>query len=359
MYLENFISAPADILAKAMGHPALAPKRKPTIEVALKAVAVELERECIDRVRDKMMPDFNDMYDMYVIDNGEYGDVEPERQNDYGAALDDRVEKIIEPLEALLSADWLGTHTIETRLWEEGAILKLSESLGKEIYKQLSYGKTPAQTLVNAGITKPMVEKALDEHLNSEPKEDAPMSDLSLEAVALKIKTRIGDDFDIMATLEEIELAIDDDPILSVGAGARLGLDEDETQSLQMVVIDEGAQASEVILNAVREATAPKATRAKKGEAKPKKPKVEMPEGDPIDPDVLTLIKEHGGTNDTAVAKALGISRATFLKYQKGEADFVLTDEQNEALRGILVEHVNGLLEAVAKFDKADQMAIS
>ena len=367
MYIHELIGEKADIIEKAMKNPGLAPKRKPTIEQAMKAVASEVEFAAMQNVQQKILPVIQDMYDMYTLTNGEYEDTEAGGDmapDEYSSGLDDELEKAIEPLEQYLSADWLGRNTIDTRLWEENAIVKLSQSVAKEVFKQLSYQKTPAQVLSNAGIVQADVEIFFEQHLAQAetPKGKQAMSDAtatSAEDLAAKIKSHVGNDFDQMMVYEDLELACDDDEILANGAGKRLGLDEDDVQALQMVVLEYGEDTADHMIELIGNASSGEKAAKPKAERKPAAPKKDAaPVEGAVDPKVLVLMKNHGSTKDTEMSATLGVSRATYNNWLNGKNAFSPDGDQYSAVRDELVRNINGLLEALATLDGTEQMEV-
>ena len=378
MYIMELIGEKADIIEQAMANPGLAPKRNPTIEQAMKAVASQVEFAAMQNVQQKVLPIIQDMYDMYVLMNGEYEDVgmpengseEPDEdfvnasRTEYSSGLDDELEKALEPLEPYLSADWLGRNTIDTRLWEENAIVKLSQSVAKEVFKQLSYQKTPAQVLSNAGIVQADVEIFFEQHLAQAetPKGKQAMSDAtatSAEDLAAKIKSHVGNDFDQMTVYDDLELACDDDEILANGAGKRLGLDEDDVQALQMVVLEYGGDTADHMIELIGNASSGEKAAKPKAERKPAAPKKEAaPVEGAVDPKVLVLMKDHGSTKDTEMSATLGVSRATYNNWLNGKNAFSPDGDQYSAVRDELVRNINGLLEALATLDGTEQMEV-
>lgn len=357
MNIEDFIDSKETIILSAMGHPGLAPKRKPTIEQAMKAVASEVEMVVMKAVQNRIEPLMHEMYEMYTLMNGDWGDIEASTRDDYSSGLDDQLEALLEPYESLLSADWLGRNTIDTRLWEEGAIPKLAKSAGKEVYKQISYNKTPAKVLSSAGIVQADVELYLQHHLDGKiEKRTEPMENNStLEDVAAKIKAHVGKDFDQMAVYEDLELACDDDEILAAGAGKRIGLDEEDLQALQFGVLDYGDELPQHVFELVEKA---EDTKVKKKTAKRVK-KSDEDASPGVDPQVLALLKAHGGAKDTEMATALGVSRATYNNWINGKNTFSPDADQHATLRDRIITDTNGLLEALALLDGTEQMAVS
>lgn len=366
MNIRDIIGDKETVILAAMKNPAVAPKRKPTIEQALKSVASEVEFLTHQRMSAEVEPKLQDVYDMYVIMNGDHDDLAKAGDNtdDYESGLDDEVEKALEPYEAYLSADWLGRNTIDTRLWEEGAVPKLAQSVGEEVFKSLSYRKTPAQVLSNAGIVQKDVEIYFEQHVNKTPEQEKAMAEdneLSFEEVAAKIKLHLGGDFDVTEVYADIELACDDDEILAQGAGKRLGVDDKDLGVIQMATLIHGDETANELYRLVNEAEAKKGKKGKpkasrKPAAKPKN--AEDVEG-ALNPTVLKLLKAHSAAKDTEIASELGFSRATYNNYVNGKSPFTPDGEQYATLRVQIVGDVNGLLEALSLLDGTERMEIA
>lgn len=363
MYIQDLIGDKAEIIEQALRNPGLAPKRKPTIDQAMKAVASQVEFAAMQNVQQRVLPLIQDMYDMYTLTNGEFedaevgGDIAPD---EYSSGLDDALEKVLEPFEPHLSADWLGRNTIDTRLWDDNAIVTLSQGVAKEVFKQLSYGKTPAQVLANAGIVQADVEIFFAQHLAQyeTPKGKQAMATAiadSSEDIAAKIKAHVGDDFDQMTVYDDIALACDDDEILANSAGKRLGLSEHEVQALQMVALEYGDSTADHVIELIGKVSKPKAEKRK--DAAPKKEAAKA--NGAVDANVLVLMKNHGATKDTEMSSTLGVSRATYNNWLNGKNQFTPDGDQYQALREELVKNVNGLLEALALLDGTEQMEVS
>lgn len=372
MLIQELLGEKGDIIERAMANPGLAPKRKPTIEQAMKAVAAEVEFAASQNVEKSVLPIIQDMYDTYTLMNGEYEDVgvpadgsdvdedtQKAEREEYASGLDDAFELCLEQYEPMLSANWLGTNTIDTRLWEPNAVVTMARSVAKEVFKSLSYQKTPAQVLSNAGIVQADVEIYLEQHLTQTPEKDkavAEASDTTLDDVVTKIRAQIGADFDQMEVYSDIELALDDDEILANGAGKRLGLDDDDVQQLQMAALEFGDDTADEIMTRLAAAPVEKPKRERK-------PKDTTPASAPkegaVDADVLILMKNHGSTQDTKMSAALGVSRATYNNWLNKKNPFNPDGDQYTALRDELVGNINGLLEALAKLDGTEQMEVS
>lgn len=364
MYIQDLIGDKGDIIEAAMRHPGMVPKRKPTIETAMKAVAAEVEAEVHRKVGKDFEAKLDEMYGMYTIMNGDYADQDAEAQDDYASGLDDAFEALLEPYTENLSQDFLGKETIDSRLWEDDAIVKMAAKIAKEVYKQLSYGKTPAQVLSNAGIVQSDVEVFFDTHMQPRTKEQekADMADQeqTVEQIAATIKAHIGADFGQMEVYGDVEMLYDEDEILADAAGARLGVGRPEIDALQTAVMF-GTDA-DALFKMIEEASEKPAKPAAKPKAdKPAiKPKAEKaaPSGDAIGQEVLGFLKAHSAMPDTERAASLGVSRGTYVNWLNGKTPFAANDEQRATVRAQIVADLNGLHEALAILDSEDAVVV-
>lgn len=359
MNIYELIGDTDAIITAAMTHPGLAPKRKPTIEAAMKAVSAEIERRVMMHFAQSFQAALQEAFDNFELENGEYGDCDVASTDDYESGVDDVVEKLLEPLHEVLSQDWLGKNTIDTRLWEKDAISKLAQSVGKEAFKQISYGKTPNQILSNAGIVQGDVEVYFSAHMapktQQEEKVMAEVMELSLEGVCAIIRAHVGREYDVLEVYGDIELAVDDDEILAGGAAARLGVSKEGLEVLQMAALEYGEETVDKIAALVEAANPDVAvtivTEPKQPTAPATPTTVSQEHGEHVDADVLTLLKEHGGAKDTEMSAALGVSRGTYNNWINGKTAFAPSDEQRGILRAQIVKNANGLLSALALLD--------
>ena len=258
------------------------------------------------------------------------------------------MEAYTEPYTELLSANWLGLHTIESGVWLPDGPQSFANNFAKEVFKVIASDKTPAQMLASAGITGQMLQEALD---NKETDMNAPASTEGYEVKQAleKIKAHLGDGFDVVDVYSDLDLiATEDDDILVNAAGARLGLDEDGIGALQMDVIDTDSEDHaqtwcDILLNLDAK---PKRNRDRKAEAKRTAAKAE----NTMSLEVLTNLK-HCGAGDTAMAEALGVSRSTYTNYFKGKSDFSPDGDQYAVLRREVVERANMMLTALGYLD--------
>jgi hypothetical protein len=368
-YIEQLIGDKGELIQRALDHRSM-PKRL-TPESAMKGVLNEVQRTVAAKVRDDVLPKLQDMYDTYVLINGEYADTlkndgsDEVAADDYGSGLDDKVEEILQPWERFLSASWLGVNTIDTKLWQENAIANLAMAAGDEVYKQLAFQKTPAQVLANAGIVQEDVLAAMqDKHNRPQPEKTAMSTDTMIVDIAQTIKNNVGADFDQMTVFNDLEIVIEnEDEILVGGSAERLGINQQQidalaTMGMTMAADDLADQLARAIKAAsagspVASTPAVQNVGAPPVKGKPGR-KPTPPEGaasgEPLNI-VAALLKEHGGTSDALLATAIGVSRGTYNNYVNSKTPFHPNPEQAATLRGILVDHANNLLVALAKLD--------
>lgn len=367
MYLENFVSDKDAILVAAMAHPAMAQKRKPTIETALKCVVSSLEMAVSKGVQEYYLPLIRDTVDMYEIENGEYDTLDPEAKGDWSSGMDDKIEALFEPLTQSLSADWLARYTIDTHMEAENACETLAKSLGREVFKQLSYGKEPGAVLSNAGILRSDVDIYYSQHMQPKQENTAMAETLQTEmqGVIGAIFAQVGADFDIMNVMDEVDNITDDDEILAGGSAQRLGMDEAELLTVQMYVVEVGkAKAGEDILSWLQnytpgkppQQTAPPAPPAPAAAGVPAPPAPAQAPGATAGAGfdgkrVLSLLKEHSSAKDTDMAAALGVSRGTYLNWIAGKTVFAPDNGQRETVRSAVLSHMNAMYEALCLVD--------
>lgn len=360
VYIEQFIDKEA-VFTHAEGHPAMHPKRKPTIETALKAVLASVEYIAQAAIIEKYKPIMADLLDVYEINNGPFEETTPDNRADWEAGLDDEIEKEVEPLTPILSASWLGEWTIGAGLHEEGGFDRWLNALGKEVFKQLAFGKEPGQVMASAGITRPDVDawfSTIEAQIDQPAaKVETEQMDADMESVIAKIRKQIGEGFDPMAVLEDLTQLHDDDEGLSGSSASRLGLTQQDVEVVQFqgieVGVDECAEQMMAALQSDAVAMPPKKAAAKPAAAAPAAPatpKAAMPEGF-NGQFVINSLKAHSAIKDTDFAAALGVSRSTFVNWGTGKTAFAPTDEQKATLRNQLVSDLNGLYAALCMVD--------
>ena len=360
-----------DVLSEAFTHPHLKvtsrTKKFPDIDKAMGVVEKTIQLLFARTVAGQIIPALTDTYQRYVLLNGEHE--EAENKPEWESGMDDQVEALIEAYVPHLSADWLGNHTIDCGIHLDDGINKFCMSLGKEFFKQLTYQKSPAKIMSNTGITKNEVEMWLNEHIETNrgsKKENETMTteDEPLAVIVAKIKAHIGDDHDVMAVYDDLDLVSDMDDILAQGAAPRLGLQEPDIQHLQALRFQHEDKTPEVIyelVKAVESETKPK----KKATAKKAKPAAKKKEKQPeegemlLDSDMLLRLKEYGGVGDKDMAEALGLSRATYNKWTKGQGERTVDEEGYNVLRQRFVTHLNELHLGLAALDGTEAHVVS
>lgn len=360
MNIQDITGDPDAIIAAAFTSPKLHPKKSPDIETLLRVVGEGLAAAAKASLLTEINGALTDAVAMYEINNGEYEDVSEEgnARDDYESGIDDAIEAALGEWNANLSADWLGKNTIDTKVWESTdldrtIVLKLATSAAKEVYKELTSHKSPAQVLSSAGILKSDADAALKVHLASTGEKRMAQTENDIEGVVAKIKTYLGKDFDQLAVYDDLEMVIEeDDEVLSSSAAGRIGINEEEMGVLQLAALDLDDGPTEVC----EMIAAYKIPSGRTNTAAAKKEKAEtkaQDEKDGVDRLVLSNLKECG-VGDTAMADALGISRSTYGNYIKGKTPFVPDGDQYTTVREELVTRANLLLEALAELDGTD-----
>lgn len=367
MNLYDFIPDAQAIIDKAFEHPVMkikprAAKPYPDMDDATKATVNAIEFAVIDAIEERVAPLLNDALLAQELMDGAYDEVDD--KNSWTQALDERVEQAIEVYVPTLSADWLGNHTIESGVQEKDGVHKFCVSMGREMFKQLTYAmdKSPTQIMSAAGITRSMLEAQLAVH--NQPKEEPTMSEQKeqLDAVLQKIVDHVGKDFDIMTVYDDLDLASDDDDGLAAGAAARLGLDADDCEALQTErMLSSGDDVIQELVNRVKELSEGKKPAAKKAAAKKpaaeKKPPAAKPKATKKDTsgavsaEMLQKFKNAATFKDADVAQRLGVSRATFNNWVNGKTPAELSGDQAAVLRDEIVTRLNALHECLAELD--------
>lgn len=384
------------LIEKAFTQPAMRIKarstKRPDAETATKCVLNQIETMVSEHISTEVAEKVQDAYDLYVLTNGEHAD--SLAQSDWESGMDDVVENTIDEYVPMLSADWMGVNTIGTALYEQDGVHIFASKLGREFYKQMTNGLSPAKILSSAGITGKEIAAALEKHNNPSDEQiatTAAAQSTGLAGVIEKIAAQVGKGYDAMTVYGDIDLVTDEDDILAGGAAPRLGLDEEDIAVLQMERLTHGEDCVDIILRAVDELLNAKPAKAKgkavkiepvanmtqeemeeatdamRGKDKSGK-KVKLPskaqakaaarrsgddadaaEGN-LDPLVPEVLKETGATDDK-MAKGLGISRSTYNNIINGKTELAPDEAQFNFLRGEVVERLNRLHDALAKLD--------
>lgn len=368
MNISDYVK-PAAILDDAFTHPTMRHKagRKPDIDMAAKSVVNSVEALFIEAVCEKLEPKLDDILSLMVITDGEHKDAKD--KDAWESACDDHVENAIEAFVPYLSADWLGRNLINTDLHKAGRIKQFATKVGIEAYKNIARDKTPAKIMSSAGVTAEMIQKRLTQH-NQQAQEGISMSeDAELQAVYHKAAKHIGVNHDIMAVYDDCDLASDDDLILANGAGGRLGLNEKDVRTLQIVRITHGGDAKEIIYAGIKAALESPSAAPEKKERKPRTTKAatlkattpdakpakgaEKKPADVVPSEVLEALS-NAGLPAAELATLMGVSRGTANNYLTGKAQCKPTQAQADALRAQVIERLNALHAALAHLDGSE-----
>lgn len=356
MYVQDFTGDPSALLDAAFASPKLHPKKNPDYETATRVVGDTVAKTAKERISEEVYIDVMDAVVMYEIMNGDYadlgGDEYASTRDDYESGMDDKIEEALEKYNDHLSADWLGKNTIETGLWnstndDRSLVKAFADNAAKEIFKQLTHDKTPAQILASAGVVAADIQARLAQTTN----EETTMTDTNtLDAVIEKIKLHVGKGFDQMAVYEDIETIVeDDDEVLSSSAAGRVGLSKDDMEVLQLASLDMDDAAAEIV--ELVAAFKPKSAAQAKKEQKAAKAEAKA-EADMAGLDALVFANlKDCGAGDTAMAEELGVSRSTYVNYCKGKTALVPDEDQYGVLRREVVDRANKMLAALAALD--------
>lgn len=371
----------AEVFEQAVKHPSLKvtsrTKVMPTLETAQKVVINSLEYAVAKKIQDEMQPRLEEVLETHEMMHGKRDDCDTdEAVEEWDNAIDNAFEESLALYIQYLSADWLGNNTIACGLHEKDAPSKLGGSIGREVYKQMTYGKTPNQILSNAGIVGDDIQNMLDEHIaastNQTPEEKAAMAEQQsndVNDVIAKIAAHVGKEYDIMAVYGDLDMASDDDEILAAGAAARLGIVEADTFVLQMYRLEHGGDTPDKLDELLKAAVAGKkpakggkGNKAKsdtpKASNKPVKASDALPEAGTIDPAIFIALKQSGGAGDKEMGEGLGLSRATYNNFVNGKTPFVPSPDQYQFLRGEIVSRAQALCDALAKLDGTAPIAV-
>ncbi|RTL04967.1 hypothetical protein EKK58_09170 [Candidatus Dependentiae bacterium] len=367
--ISDIIST-TDLIADAFKAPVMRIKprstKRPDKETALKVVRNEVERRVIAAIADEVKPIVEGAYEDFLLMNGDI--TEAPNADEWELALDDAVEPLLEPYVPYLSQSWLGQYTIDMGLHDHDGINIFCNRLGKEFFKEITFGKTDAQILSNAGIVIQHIEEALEIH-NQSTQQEKNMSDLTLDDVVAKIAEHVGKDFDALSVYDDVDLASDDDDGLSEGAAARLGISMgDEVDVLRMERLTHGTDLCDIVNTKIEEYH----TSGKKKKAAPKKPAApakDKPAAKTPAQKTVQAVAESGvlddkalpadvlqalklcGAQDTTMAQMLGYSRGTYNNYVNGKTPFTPTQTQYDTVRNEVIERLNKLHEVLATMD--------
>lgn len=363
------------VLTEFLTHPVIANKKSATVEQGLKAAANVVENTVIERVMTDVEAAINEAYETHCMLHGDPEDIDDTNADDWHSACDDAVDEALQPWAGILSADWLGRKTVDTRLDEQGAISELAKSAGVEAYKQMCSGRKPGQILSAVGVVKADIEAAM----NIQAEQGIDVAAIRSGAIdtlvyMLDAADMVGEVPDVMEVYDELDLMSDTDDGLAMSAAERMGCEAEHVNALRLFRETVGIAGLDALAEmysalsenrdayangeaipafdeAVAEQPAPAKKAAPKKAAAKKADKTEPPAGDALNPEVLALLKAHANVKDKDVAEKIGMSRATFNNKVNGKGDPIDDAEQIALIREILMEHCNGLIRAVHLLD--------
>lgn len=178
------------------------------------------------------------MYDKFEQRNGARPAADGLPQQEWDSALDDEVASVVEPYAGIVSAGWLGQHTVDTLLHQPGEIQKFANDFSREVWGQLSYHKTPAQLMAALGFTAADVDAYVSTQVPATPiNEGTDMSEtISLAEVlnSIMLNYQMGLLGDQAALLDNLDQASDTDDTLMEGAAERLYIDHSSALLLRV-----------------------------------------------------------------------------------------------------------------------------
>lgn len=376
--------APA-ILEAFLRHPQGKVTRNPNIAMTICRAIVEAN--VVAAASALIEPAIREAYELHVLAAGERADAE--NRDDWDGAIDDAVEAIIEPYSHLATAGWMGTHVIDTRLYEPGGIDDLCKSFGQEAWRVLCHDsseddpekqKLSTNKILSAcGIVRSDIEVLLNEQppVTAEQEKQYTMS--TLNQTLNKLHAHCGGAFDPGVYEGLFENAVDDDDGIALSGASQMGGDMDDVEVLRMFAMTHEGNAAEALCDmladapypddgeataspspALSAATAGQPTTAAQSAAaapqvetgvaveKPKRGRGKAAadvEG-AIPAAALEAIRLHLNIKDEDLGAGLGVSRQTFINYAKGKSAFVPNTDQRVFLLGKLDEATTALQEA-------------
>lgn len=335
--------------------------------------AAAAQRLSVGNMADRLRGPLSTAYMNFVLANGK----RPEDQfnaDEWDSALDDEVAAVYEPYTSVLSNDWLGQHTVDTRLHVEGELDRQLASFGKEVWKQLTYPDKGTTTKVLSAVG--LVAEDITDFLKKfAPAAQAPMEYMPMNRVLNKIMMAALAGANILKA--DFALVVDDtEEFLTGQAAKRLGIDADDVEELRTAamagvtpdamaaLVDKGEDLPEDTANPTPSPSTPPApTPASSPVAgtPPASPTTAAPASGAapastgattaavgtdktpagaLPPSILNSINALGAKDDD-MATLLGFSRATYNNYRKGKAPFVPSVAQKDALVGYVRDRTN------------------
>lgn len=330
----------------------------------------------VDEAYAEVLAGVTEVYDTFVLTEGERpcNIKQPEAASEWDSALDDHVADFVEPYAKLLSNTWFLENTVDTRLGVDGEIERFAKDMAFEMWANATAGEdmTPNRILSAIGIALKEAEAFLHEPARAttpDTQEQPTETDMTTNAVLNRIMMALGGP----ANLGDFELVLADDTddfILKQAMQRLGGIDEDDVETLRMAVmmgatakqlhalvatgelLDEDSEdvgatdapaAAEPPTEALPAPEAPPAPR--------KKSKAEQMADSAVPAEVLAAFKDNANIKDDDAATAVGVSRAQYNNFVKGKKPFAPDDAERAALRAIVVDRINNLINALAQYD--------
>lgn len=341
---------------------------------------------------DYIKPKLSELHEYHQLMQGEYDDKWPfYRREEFSDSLDEQVETLLDNNAHMITADWLGNHVTETRLWEENAVHNFADGFAVDAVKVATWRaedenagpKTPAQILSAVGIVKTDIETMLNDRIQptTEQVEQAVQNNMQEAA------QRMHDTIVMMGyTGKELELMVDNasdsDEGLAQGGVQNLGgewpgdwnaMKDGRSQwgvqglanfleQYSGVIPAPDPQVVEAEPDPYAEFGAttptPKAPPLPAGATPPPAPakrgrKKQADTEGCVPPELLMILKQHTGEDTNVLAAALGLSRQTFDNYAKGKGALKPDVKQAKTISDLLelkqlkLREAIGLLESI------------
>lgn len=370
--LEGLTGGKDSILEGVQTHPAFR-RCNGNATKALAAAAAYVEETCVFNVADAIHTALVDAYETHVAIYGPAEDITDATGDEWHGAVDDAMEEALSPWASILSADWLGRKTVDTRVHEEDALDDLARSAGAEAFKQIAGGRKPGQLLAALDVLKADMEALLAVPRAALDPDEVRVKTIGVLHRILTSATGAGVTLDPLDVYDELDSITDPDDALADGAAQRLrasGADKEtlrdyralhpvgalDTLTEMFAELQENPSAYEAELNALKDADGD----AEKSSAPPPPPPppsaaatatatATAHEGLP--PEVLSRLKQYANVKDKDVAEKLGMSRATFNNKVNGKGDPITDPGHIATIREILSEYADGLAHAVRLLD--------
>lgn len=197
--------------------------------------------------------------------------------SEWDSAIDDDMADVLEPYADILSADWLGRNTVDTRVHAEGELPRLASSFAKEAWRQLTYEKnTTAKILSAVGIVGEDIDALLRAPKVQEATQVAELEpDMSMNAVLNKIMLFAGNSPNVRTDLA-LALHEGTDPYIKAQSMERLGLDDVDVETLAV------AELAGYTHEAMSDMLATGELLDEAGDAEPGSPDYELGDGSPV-----------------------------------------------------------------------------